>query len=292
MKGEIYRYYIKKQEQYEEYINENKIFLVSHRQANNYEELKKYFIEEQGYGKRAISSIVNGYGRMVPGDFLWMKYEDRFALGKVKSSAQFENSKLWLEVNFYEVEKTKIPSHVINAFKGMELQRILKDQLYEQTEAMYHKLEEKTSSKEENFEKEQQMEIFDGGTFEIEFTKEKGELIEISPPMVKAKNELSPLPKKDDIQLTYQKKKKDPSFELVIEMHAPKDLRLDHKKSSVPAVIAPKEKSIPKTMDIYEKILTDQMTFFLQWQKMNFDMYLKMQQMFYGSYLQMLEFFK
>lgn len=312
MKAEMYRYLVKNENLWKEFLARGKVFLTSPVVSKDMEELKSSLLKEGRETSRSLQTKVNTISRMKPGDYLWMKYKEEYALGKVTSYAIFHQGTFGIDLELYSVDSSNVPETLKRSFRGIDLSRILDKNVYDVTEEIFTLLKEKQMQdrplhseaqvakkqaemgKDTPKESQSAMEILsqsEKDRLELEFEKQRGELVKVHPPMVKEKNELTVYPPKEKRKLS-KKERKDPTFELVIEMHAPKDLRIEKQSSHLPAV-AKKRGELPIKDERHQvfEMFNQSVKFYLQWQRMNFEMYLQSQKMFYENYMAFVKLF-
>lgn len=294
MKMEIYRYLVKEEQLYRAYFKQSTIFIAAQQQAEGLEELKRLLLAEGRETSHSLQRKINALTRMNKGDYLWLKCGENYGLAKIEAPAEFRKGRLEIDVQINEVEQSQIPASFQRVFRGIELSRVRNGEVEEVTEHLFAQaskkkgtslLSDKGQEREAKEEKPVVMEIFPPQEqFQLEFEKQQGELVEVHPPMVKEKNELT-LYQKQDVNKPSSSTPQDRTFELVIEMHAPQDLRIEKRPDRLPMPIKTQSSAPAEVNHLVMQCMQQSLKFYLQWQKMNLEMYLQAQKMYCESYM-------
>lgn len=210
--GDVFRYNLSEYDEFREFLEKNIAYIFSKEKVDILDDLKNNLVEEKNYTKRAVSTLINSFLKLKNDDYLFIKKDDKYAIGKVISKPVLSLYGLVVNVEFKMLNKENINTNILDSFKGRPLQRIGYANIYEDSKNIFDNAAIK--NKEENsivLRNSHELLIYDD-----------------------QKN------KKDSIKISYNKKKKNlqnikdsGKFELILEMKEKYEDSANNKKEDL-----------------------------------------------------------
>lgn len=254
----LYRLNLTSLDSFKEIIEKEKL-IINYETYNNYIDLSSDRESLTAKNQRDIlniTSLVNSINRIEDSDLIWIKYEENYALARIKSKVSLNQNNAVLELPCEIYISSNTPKIIRELFDDIKFTRVFENNIYEISLKIFSILKRREEK-----------------TCEMEFVKERGKLLEVSEnasnivPYIKKSSEIA---NNSVVFSRINKESSEDSGKVIIKLDS------EEESNNFPVKIQSKE--IEKTKDLYRDIMEKQVKFYMDLQRKTMENFLELQE--------------